>query len=74
MATYKTMTVEHLGDNTNERDLEWFRAACVVRQAETGESDEEVTDWMWGQGDWGDRARLYVHPNLVGPEWKSIGN
>lgn len=60
MSTYRTMTTEHLGANSTEQDLAWFCAACRARQADTGETDEQVTDYMWGNGDWPVRASQYA--------------
>lgn len=58
--TYETMTVEHLGSGATDEDLAAFVAACEARQKQTGESDEEVTDWMWNNGDFGARVAQYI--------------
>lgn len=52
MATYKTMTIDHLGDNATDDDLDLFRRACAIKQASTGWTDEKVSEWMWNNGDW----------------------
>lgn len=56
--TYATMTTEHLGPDAGHGDLGHFRAACRLRQAQTGESDEAVTAWMFpdDSGDWPSRV------------------
>lgn len=58
--TFRTMDISELGDNCTAQDLADFRAACAARQADTGEDDETVTAWMWGDGDWAARAAQYV--------------
>jgi len=50
--TYKNMTVEHLGDNAAADDLALFQRACQDRQRQTGETDEQVTEHCWCNGDW----------------------
>jgi hypothetical protein len=71
--TYRTMDVSDLGDNCTEAELRWFHLACECRQGETGETDAEVTEWMWGaDGDWSTRARRYAHPALVGGDWLEV--
>jgi hypothetical protein len=70
--TYKTMDVSDLGDNCTEQELAWFAAACRLRQEDTGESDEQVTEWMWGDGVWPERAGQYVHPDLAGGGWVEV--
>jgi len=62
-STYREMTTEHMGGDTTEADLARFRAACEARQAETGETDEVVTDWMWRDGDYYARMCQYT------PDW-----
>jgi hypothetical protein len=54
--TYREMTVEHLGGVANGADLREFQAACAAYQAETGATDREATDYIWGDGDWLPRA------------------
>lgn len=72
--TYKTMTVEHLGDNANQADLDSFRRACERRQKITGETAAEVTEFYWGDGDWQERIK---HPAGCScgsercPEWQA---
>lgn len=58
--TYKTMHSFDLGENCDNTDLVRFVQACQARQEETGESDEVVTEWMWGNGDWWNRAKRYA--------------
>lgn len=58
--TYRTMTVEHLGDNATGTDLELFRRACIDRQWQTGETDEQVTEHCWNGGDWGRAVEQYA--------------
>lgn len=58
--TYKTMDVSDLGDNCDNTDLVRFVQACQARQEETWESDEVVTEWMWGNGDWRDSTNRYA--------------
>jgi hypothetical protein len=59
-STYRTMTVERLGGNATAEDLELFRRACADRQRQTGETDEEVTDYCWNDGDWGRAVEQYA--------------
>jgi hypothetical protein len=60
ISTYKTMTLEHLGDNANVADLAAFRRACNLRHHVVDETELETTDWMWGDGDWLSRVGQYV--------------
>lgn len=50
--TYKTMDVSDLGDNATDADLRAFADACR-REQKPDETDEQVTDRLWGNGDWG---------------------
>ena len=52
------MTIEHLGDQATEADLEEFRAACGAYQSRTGCSDIEAEDYIYGDGDWLQRADM----------------
>lgn len=51
MSTYKTMDISDLGDNATEADLRAFADACRVHQL-PNETDEEVTERLWNNGDW----------------------
>lgn len=51
-STYKTMDISDLGDNATVQELNAFRKACEQRQADTDETDEQVTAWMWADGNW----------------------
>jgi hypothetical protein len=59
-ATYSEMTTEHLGDNATENDLAAFQRACFIRNHTKDETEEETTDWMWGNGDWLPRVLALV--------------
>lgn len=59
MTTYRTMGISDLGDNATYADLEAFARACQARQQKTGEDDETVTEYYWGNGDWAERIK---HP------------
>lgn len=52
MTTYKTMDVSDLDPFATRQHLNAFRHACDVRQRDTDETDEAVTEWMWGDGAW----------------------
>lgn len=67
--TYKTMGLDDLGQNATDKDLHWFKRACKARQEQTGETDEQVTQWMWGTGDYWDKILdtfLGEHPAELG--------
>ena len=53
---YKGMTLDHLGGEATEADLQEFRTACEAYQSRAGCSDIEATDYIWGRGDWLQRA------------------
>ncbi len=56
--TFKTMDETYLGDNANEFDLELFQSFCVaVAELHPEMDDSEVTDFVWGDGDWHGSAR-----------------
>lgn len=62
-STYKTMTLEHLGDNSNVADLAAFQRACRLRNRVEDETVQETTDAMWGQGDFLKRVMELVDYN-----------
>ena len=50
-STYREMTVEHLGPDADEGDLEYFRHACELL-VQRGLSEQQATAQIWGDGDW----------------------
>jgi hypothetical protein len=54
--TFRNMDVSDLADDATLAELVLFRQACEKRQRLTGETDCEVTEWMWGEGDWWTRV------------------
>lgn len=53
MTTYKNMTVEHVGCDATESDLQVFRALCEEAQRLNPDLDDnDVTDAVWGDGDY----------------------
>ena len=54
--TYREMTTDDLGDMATEQDLQDFSSACAAYQEQTGASDQEAMDYIWGDGDWLPRA------------------
>lgn len=57
-SNYLEMTVEHLGSEATEADLEEFQACCMEAQRLHPElDDDEVTDAVFGQGMWDRNAR-----------------
>ena len=58
-ATFRQMTVEHLGIDASDGDLAAFVGACRMYQMVEGKDDREVTDWMWNNGNWGPRVEQY---------------
>lgn len=55
--TYPRMTVEHLGSDATDIDLELFQLACAIAHGQSpADSAGAITDWMWGDGDWLKRA------------------
>lgn len=54
-STYRTMTVEHLGQDAQPNDLYAFREACeAVLPAFEGREDF-ATDYIWNNGAWTER-------------------
>jgi hypothetical protein len=58
--TFRDMDISDLGQDATDADLQMFRNACVCRRATTGESDEQVTEWMWNDGDWMGQVQEYI--------------
>jgi hypothetical protein len=49
--TFRTMTIEHLGQDATDADLVAFRAACFA-VLPAFEYDEEAATWyVWNDGD-----------------------
>ena len=56
--TYRTMDVSELGDRATPADLVEFRGLCEAAHAIHPDwSDEEITDAVWGDGDYFANAR-----------------
>jgi hypothetical protein len=62
--TYKTMDREHMGPETTPEYLRDFKAACAARQRRTGESDDEVTEHVWDDGNCGDRIAAELERDI----------
>lgn len=65
---FPNMTVEHLGSDATDLDLELFQLACSIAWGRSpADSAGTITDWMWGNGDWLKRALPLVderYPHL----------
>ena len=54
--TYQEMTIDDLGDMATEAHLQYFQSACEAYQSRAGCQDTEATDYIFGNGDWLQRA------------------
>lgn len=54
--TFRTMTVEELGDTATPQDLALFQSACLILVDEQGYTDAAATEYVWNNGDWYGRA------------------
>lgn len=52
-STYRQMSVDHMGCEATEADLEEFRSYCQkLQERNPGMTDKEATDLVWGDGDY----------------------
>lgn len=67
MTTLNEMTVEHLGPDATDEDLEQFKDWARELMARDGLSESTAIDTLWNDGDYFSKAsELGLHPD-VGP-------
>lgn len=54
-STFRTMTVEHLGQDAAPADLSIFRDACEAVLPAFDGNEEQATDYIWNNGAWTER-------------------